>query len=98
MDYVYDYMYHLLREYAKLLRYKPIKPPNAIELCSESIACPARGLAKKFMMDSMVKTAADSNPCSLPPPFDPSALQSLLRRKANSIKQVEIWEDKSREE
>lgn len=97
MDYVYDYMYHLLREYAKLLSYKPIIPPNAIELCSESIACPAPGLAKKFMMDSMVKTPADSNPCSMPPPFDPSTLQSHFRRKENSIKQVEMWEDKSRE-
>lgn len=97
MDYVYDYMYHLLNEYAKLLTYKPSIPPNAVELCSESMACPAQSLTKKFMMESMVKTPADTNPCSLPTPFDPSILQSHLKRKVNSIKQVEIWENRSRQ-
>ncbi|GFZ15339.1 O-glucosyltransferase rumi-like protein [Actinidia rufa] len=32
MDYVYDYMFHLLSEYAKLMRYKPTVPRKAIEL------------------------------------------------------------------
>jgi hypothetical protein len=30
MDYVYDYMFHLLTEYAKLLRFKPTKPPEVV--------------------------------------------------------------------
>ncbi|XP_077239743.1 uncharacterized protein LOC143880652 [Tasmannia lanceolata] len=96
MDNVYDYMFNLLNEYAKLLTYKPVKPRKSIELCSESMVCPAKGLEKKFMMESMVKTSADSSPCTLPPPFDPPTLQTFLKRKANSIKQVEIWKGKAR--
>lgn len=92
MDYVYDYMFHLLNEYAKLLTYKPTKPPKAVELCLESMACPAKGLEKKFMVESMVNASKESGPCTLPPPFSPSTLQRLLRRKEDSIKQVEIWE------
>ncbi|RWR91870.1 O-glucosyltransferase rumi-like protein [Cinnamomum micranthum f. kanehirae] len=92
MDYVYDYMFHLLNEYAKLLRYKPTKPKNAVELCLESMACPAKGLEKKFMVESMVKAPKESSPCTLPPPFRPSALRGLLKKKEDSIKQVEVWE------
>ncbi|CAL5364372.1 unnamed protein product [Camellia sinensis] len=95
MDYVYDYMFHLLNEYAKLMRYKPTVPKKAIELCSEIMACRAEGLQKKFMMESMVKgPATDTSPCTMPPPYDPHALHSLLRRKANSERQVELWEKK----
>lgn len=92
MDYVYDYMFHLLNEYAKLLRYKPTVPPKAVELCSETMACPAEGFTKKFMMESMVKGPTDKSPCVMQPPYDPPTLHSVLRRKENSIKQVENWE------
>ncbi|XP_010255435.1 PREDICTED: O-glucosyltransferase rumi homolog isoform X2 [Nelumbo nucifera] len=94
MDYVYDYMFHLLSEYAKLLTYKPTVPPQAVELCSETMACHADGLTKKLMMESMVKSPTYTKPCALPTPFDPLALRTSLRRKANSIKQVETWEKK----
>ncbi|KAL5568024.1 hypothetical protein UlMin_024599 [Ulmus minor] len=94
MDYVYDYMFHLLNEYAKLLQFKPIIPKNAIEFCSESMACATQRLTKKFMMESMVKSPAQSDPCTMPSPFGPSSLFSVLRRKASSIEQVEIWEKK----
>ncbi|KAF8380267.1 hypothetical protein HHK36_027751 [Tetracentron sinense] len=93
MDYVYDYMFHLLNEYAKLLRFKPTKPRKAVELCSETMACRADGTEKKFMMESMVKGPSYTSPCTMPPPYDTPALQAFLRRKANSIKQVEIWEN-----
>lgn len=92
MDYVYDYMFHLLSEYAKLLQFKPTIPRKAIELCSEAMACQAQGLEKKFMMDSMVKGPAVTSPCTMPPPYDPPSLFSVLRRQSNSIKQVETWE------
>lgn len=92
MDYVYDYMFHLLSEYAKLLQFKPTKPGRAVELCSEAMACQAHGLEKKFMMESMVKGPAVTNPCTMPPPYDPPSLFSVLRRKSNSIKHVETWE------
>ncbi|KAH7853991.1 hypothetical protein Vadar_008893 [Vaccinium darrowii] len=92
MDYVYDYMFHLLSEYAKLMRYKPTKPRKAIEICSETLACPATGSQKKFMMESIVKGPTDVSPCNMPPPYDAVALRTLLRRKANSVSQVEMWE------
>lgn len=65
MDYVYDYMLHLLNEYAKLLRYKPKIPPRAKEVCVKSIDCCARGRQKKFMLESMVKGPSHSRPCYL---------------------------------
>lgn len=92
MDNVYDYMFHLLSEYSKLLKYKPTIPPKAVELCSEAMACSAQGFTKEFMMESMVKGPSYTSPCSMLPPYDPQTLQSVVRRKANSIKQVERWE------
>lgn len=94
MDYVYDYMLHLLNGYAKLLTFKPIVPENATELCSETMACLVGGLEKKFMMESMVMHPAETSPCSMPPPYDPASLHAILSRKENSIKQVELWENK----
>ncbi|XP_061358965.1 uncharacterized protein LOC133303114 isoform X1 [Gastrolobium bilobum] len=91
-DYVYDYMFHLLNSYAKLFRYKPSISDKAIELCVESMVCNAEGLEKKFMMESLVKGPANTNPCTLPPPYDPSSLHAQLRRKEGSIQQVELWE------
>ncbi|KAF7017311.1 unnamed protein product [Triticum aestivum] len=92
MDHVYDYMLHLLTEYAKLLKFKPTKPPEAVEVCPESLVCQAGGTEKKFLMESMVKSAHDSGPCDLPPPFNPQELTMLKQRKENSIRQVEMWE------
>ncbi|KAF8379484.1 hypothetical protein HHK36_028919 [Tetracentron sinense] len=97
MDYVYDFMFHLLNEYAKLLKFKPTIPREAVEICSETMACPAEGIEKKFMMESLVKAPTDTSPCTMPPPYDPQAFQSFLQRKANAIKEVETWELKSRE-
>ncbi|BBN68226.1 hypothetical protein Prudu_339S000300 [Prunus dulcis] len=93
MDYVYDYMFHVLNEYAKLLKFKPTIPPNAVELCSEKMACLATGTCKKFMVESMVGSPSDELPCTLPPPYDPLALHDFLVRKANSTRQVEAWEN-----
>ncbi|KAL0452497.1 UNVERIFIED_CONTAM: O-glucosyltransferase rumi [Sesamum latifolium] len=92
MDYVYDYMFHLLNEYAKLLKYKPTVPKRAVELCSEAMACPSQGVEKKFMTDSLVKGPSVSNPCTMPPPYDPASLHSVIERKDSGIKQVEAWE------
>ncbi|KAL4346350.1 hypothetical protein GQ457_17G022450 [Hibiscus cannabinus] len=96
MDYVYDYMYHLLNEYAKLLKFEPRIPEGATELCSEVMACHAegqQGRKKKFMMESLVKGPSITNPCTLPPPYDRLALAAFLRRKDNSILQVKKWEE-----
>uniref|UniRef100_A0ACD5V464 Uncharacterized protein n=1 Tax=Avena sativa TaxID=4498 RepID=A0ACD5V464_AVESA len=92
MDHVYDYMLHLLTEYAKLLRFKPTKPPEAVEVCPESLVCQAEGIAKKFLTESMTKYAHDSGPCDLPPPFSSRELRMLKQRKESTIRQVQKWE------
>ena len=94
MENVYDYMFHLLNEYAKLLQYKPTIPPKATELCSEAMACPTNGLTKEFMMESKVNSPADSGPCTMPPPYGPSSIYSVLQSKTNSISKIELWEKK----
>ena len=93
MEYVYDYMLHLITEYAKLLKFKPTIPPNAVELCSESMACLANGKWRKFMVDSLVQYPTDTNPCTMPPPYDPSILKAIIDNRTRTIKQVEMWED-----
>ncbi|XP_021892081.1 O-glucosyltransferase rumi homolog [Carica papaya] len=94
MDYVYDYMFHLFNEYAKLLRFKPAIPQNAVELCVETMACPRNGTEKKFMEESLVKGPAETEPCTIPPPYDPPSLLYLLKSKEKLISQVDFWEKK----
>lgn len=94
MDHVYDYMFHVLSEYAKLLRYKPTIPERALEICSETMSCSRVGVHKTFMMESLVKGPTNVSPCNMPPPYDASAFQALLERKANAVSQVELWEKK----
>uniref|UniRef100_A0A5B7BFV0 Glycosyl transferase CAP10 domain-containing protein n=1 Tax=Davidia involucrata TaxID=16924 RepID=A0A5B7BFV0_DAVIN len=93
MKHVYDYMFHLLYEYAKLLKYQPIVPQGAVEVCSETLACSGKGLKKKYKINSMVKGPADTSPCTMPPPYDPAILQAFLQRKSKLTKQVEMWEE-----
>ncbi|XP_021849621.1 uncharacterized protein [Spinacia oleracea] len=93
MDYVYDYMFHLLSEYAKLLRFKPAIPPKAVELCSEAMACEAKGNWRKFMDESLEKYPSNGVPCNMPPPYDPLGLRGFFEKKANLTRQVEMWED-----
>ncbi|CAA7394046.1 unnamed protein product [Spirodela intermedia] len=92
MEYVYDYMLHLLTEYARLLRFKPIVPPGAVELCREELACPVEPLAREFMRQSEVRAPAAMPPCSLPPPMKPEEVKLLWAERANATHQVELLE------
>ncbi|XP_017215853.2 uncharacterized protein LOC108193627 [Daucus carota subsp. sativus] len=92
-EYVYDYMFHLLNEYAKLLKYKPSIPPNAIELCPETMACLAGSDYNKFMMASLVNSPRDSVPCTMPPPYDAQALKAFIDTQIGSTRKVEAWEN-----
>ncbi|KAF7826040.1 O-glucosyltransferase rumi-like protein [Senna tora] len=92
MDYIYDYMFHVLNEYAKLLKFKPIIPETAVELCPEAMACATNGTWRRFMEESFVKFPSDSVPCSIPPDDIPT-LQQFQHRKADAIRQAQIWED-----
>lgn len=93
MEYVYDYMYHVLSEYARLLTYKPSIPPKAVEVCSQAMACPSNGTYRRFMEESMVMSPSEGAPCTLPPPFDPPSLQAFSEKKAHSTWQVEMMEN-----
>lgn len=95
MDFVYDYMYHLLKEYAKLLRFKPRKPEGAVEMCAENWTPPAwyDPNVKKFMLDSMVKSPSKTSPCNMPPPYNGSDLGAVLDRRDKILKKVKMWED-----
>ncbi|CAI9092218.1 OLC1v1027408C1 [Oldenlandia corymbosa var. corymbosa] len=92
MDNVYDYMFHVLSEYAKLLKYKPTIPPNAVELCSEAMACPAGGLEKKFMEDSIARGPNTNIPCSLPPPYGPASFHIITEKTESLIEEVDRLE------
>jgi len=98
MGRVYDYMFHLLAEYARLLRYRPAVPPGAAEVTVESMARGRRGLERQFMMDTVVAAdggAGGEGPCRLPPPFSAQELEALRRERAEVVRQVEAWEDHS---
>lgn len=97
MEYVYDYMFHLLKGYAKLVKYKPRVPPKAVELGWEYLVAPKEegSLEKEYMTESRVvvlRGPSLSEPCTLPPPYDRQALRSISERKNNLTKLVESWE------
>uniref|UniRef100_A0A0R0G2A6 Glycosyl transferase CAP10 domain-containing protein n=1 Tax=Glycine max TaxID=3847 RepID=A0A0R0G2A6_SOYBN len=83
---------HQIGKVAFKKRYKPSISANATELCVESMVCGAEGSVKKFMMESLVKVPANTDPCTMPAPFDPPTLYATLQRKESSIQQVESWE------
>ncbi|XP_022896351.1 protein O-glucosyltransferase 1-like [Olea europaea var. sylvestris] len=93
MKYVYDYMFHLLNEYSKLLKYKPSVPLRAIEVCSETMVCSVEGSIKKFRINSMVKDPVNSSPCTMPSPYYPAELEDFLGRKQNLTQQVRTLEE-----
>lgn len=93
MEYVYDYMFHLLNEYGKLLQYKPVIPLGAVELCPESLACSADGIWREFMEESLEKAPSESDPCSLPPPYEPQEIKDFVEGNVKRIKEVEAWEN-----
>ncbi|KAI7735379.1 hypothetical protein M8C21_008319, partial [Ambrosia artemisiifolia] len=67
MDRVYDYMYHLITEYAKLLDFKPVRPSTASEECIESLLCYADKTQRGFLKRSTA-SPSPTPPCKLPPP------------------------------
>ncbi|XP_051200058.1 uncharacterized protein [Lolium perenne] len=88
MDYVYDYMLHVLKQYAALLRYTPTVPEKAVELCPESMACPAQGRDREFMMQSRERYVATYEPCTLPPPFTAEEVTRMAAREEDVRRKV----------
>ncbi|KAL0428892.1 UNVERIFIED_CONTAM: hypothetical protein Sradi_0515200 [Sesamum radiatum] len=92
MQNIYDYCFHVLNEYAKLLKYKPIVPEGSEETCSETLVCSVKGQKRRFRKHSMVKNPSDTLPCTLPSAYDPAELRAFIERKENLTRQVTMWE------
>ncbi|KAL0425979.1 UNVERIFIED_CONTAM: hypothetical protein Sradi_1132700 [Sesamum radiatum] len=92
MQNIYDYCFHVLNEYAKLLRYKPIVPEGSKETCSETLVCSVKGQKRRFRKHSMVKNPSDTLPCALPSAYDPAELRAFIEKKENLTRQVIMWE------
>ncbi|KNA13885.1 hypothetical protein SOVF_112590 [Spinacia oleracea] len=92
MENVYDYMFHVLYEYAKLLKYKPTVPEGAVEVCSERFACSPLGLQTSYKIETMVNGPSEQGPCELPPPYDPLTIQSIQDRNTKIKEKVKMWE------
>ncbi|KAK3434383.1 hypothetical protein EUGRSUZ_D01868 [Eucalyptus grandis] len=93
MSNVYDYMLHLMNEYAKLLRFEPEVPEGAVEVCSELVACPAGGTEREFMVESLTMSPSATGPCTMPPPYEPKSVDAMWRKSASAIGRVERWEN-----
>lgn len=93
MSNVYDYMFQLMNEYAKLLRFEPEVPEGAVEVCSELMACPAGGTEKEFMVESLTMSPSATGPCTMPPPYEPKLVDAMWRKSASAIRRVERWEN-----
>lgn len=65
MDHIYDYMYHLISEYAKLLDFNPVPPSSSQEICVESLLCFANPKQRQFLEQS-ASALSSSPPCILP--------------------------------
>lgn len=92
MNYVYDYMFHLLSEYARLLKYKPTLPQDAIEVVEEKMANAGGDLERSYKNESSVKGPAAKGPCTMPFPFDPKSLKAFLKMKNKVTTKVERLE------
>ncbi|KAL0770062.1 hypothetical protein Bca101_035212 [Brassica carinata] len=90
MEHVYDYMFHLMNEYVKLLRFKPEIPRGAKEITPDSMGCPAKGRWRDFMAESLVMSPSEVSPCDMSLPHSPLELKEVLERKANLTRQVEL--------
>lgn len=91
MQRVYDYMFHLLSEYAKLQSFEVTVPPAAVEICAETMGCPAEGQVREYMMETLVSSPSSTLPCSMPPPYKRHELREYMQRKENISRQVEKW-------
>eukprot|EP00252_Welwitschia_mirabilis_P001775 TRINITY_DN11714_c0_g2_i1.p1 TRINITY_DN11714_c0_g2~~TRINITY_DN11714_c0_g2_i1.p1 ORF type:complete len:200 (+),score=26.23 TRINITY_DN11714_c0_g2_i1:79-600(+) len=88
MSNVYDYMFHLLNEYSKLLKYKPSIPEGAEEICTQSAFCSRTdGVEKRFMRESMTRSANHFAPCLLETSSD-QALKDWKMEETRAIARI----------
>ncbi|EPS63064.1 hypothetical protein M569_11725, partial [Genlisea aurea] len=65
MDRVYDYMYHVVREYSKLQTFKPVRPSSSFQVCEESVFCFSDERQKEWLRKAAAEPA-EAPPCTLP--------------------------------
>lgn len=75
IDRIYDYMYHLIVEYAKLLDFKPVRPVSALEECVESLYC----FADQNQTELLARSA------TLPSQTPPCTLHAQTNRQIDKI-------------
>ncbi|KAG2260628.1 hypothetical protein Bca52824_079922 [Brassica carinata] len=90
MNRVYDYMFHLITEYAKLQKFKPEKPYSAKEVCEGSLLCFAEQKERDLLEKSRVAPSMD-RPCTLPGE-DRNILERLIQQKKKTIEDVRNME------
>ncbi|PIA59411.1 hypothetical protein AQUCO_00400351v1 [Aquilegia coerulea] len=91
MDRVYDYMYHLIKEYSKLQDFKPSPPSSAQEVCMDSLLCFADTKQKDFLQRSTASPSS-SPPCILPP-ANMDVIKSFIEKKNRIISDIQKSEN-----
>lgn len=73
MENVYNYMYHILRYYGSLQRFKPERRPDFEHITIENLkdVDPKTGKFTSWYADNKLEEAATTPPCTLPPPQSP---------------------------
>ncbi|KAI5067371.1 hypothetical protein GOP47_0017899 [Adiantum capillus-veneris] len=94
MKHVYDYMLHLLLEYAKMLQFEPMPGKFAKEMCHESFMCQATShIEKSVYEDSMVKSHSKSSPCFLPT-RDENRIETSMQQHLDIKRMIAEAEDR----
>lgn len=91
MNRVYDYMFHLISEYAKLQKFTPEKPSSAKEVCAGSLLCFAEQKERELLEKSRVVVPSLDGPCKLPV-ADRNRLERLIQQKKKSVEDVRYME------
>ncbi|WZZ82404.1 hypothetical protein YC2023_102976 [Brassica napus] len=82
--------------YGKLMKLDVTVPENAIEVCSETMACPITDgsrLIRQCMDDSLVMSPSVKAACNLPKPYGDYELKRILKRRQSAERKVMKWTD-----
>ena len=94
MDYVYDYMFHLLSEYSKLQDFKPVVPSSAQLLCEKSVFCFADDPKIKDFLRRSKSTVSNMPPCIFSH-YDHQYIQNTERQREQNTEKIWGWEKKA---
>lgn len=95
IDHVYDYMFHLLKEYSKLQKFQPVVPSNAHVLCKNAILCFIDDPKSKDFLELSEVQVSRVPPCGMPP-RDHDFILDLEKIQQNNTVKIWSWEDIAR--